>query len=139
MTRKQHVDAVLARLAEHPTLAGRVFQGVAVNDPATGKPRTRYVTLWVGTPRREVTRYTGAQSEERYRLTFHAVSQLADDVGDLDDAITEQLLGWTPTIAGRDCRRLSSDGGDEMQYDRDLTPPLYWIPSTWDLTSEASA
>lgn len=138
MTRKQHVDAVLARLAEHPTLAGRVFQGVANRD-AAGNPRTRYVTLWVGTPRREVARYTGAQSEEQYRLTFHAVSQLAGDAGDLDDAITTQLLGWTPTIAGRICRRLSSDGGDEMQYDPDLTPPLYWIPSTWNLTSEASA
>lgn len=139
MSRKQHVDAVIARLNEHPMLAGRVFQGVAVTDPATGKPRNRYVTLWVGTPRRETNRYTGPQSEEHYRITIHSTSQLADDVGDLDDAVSTQLLGWTPTIPGRLCRRMQSDEGDEMQYDRDLTPPLYWIPSTWDLTSEASA
>ena len=97
MSRSQHVNAVLARLREHPVLADRVFEGVAVQDPATGKPRTRYVTIWVGTPRRQVNRYTGPQSEERYRFTIHSVSQLASDVGDLDDAVTEQLLGWTPS------------------------------------------
>jgi hypothetical protein len=139
VSRSKHVQAVLTRLREHPALADRVFEGVAVKDPVTGKPRTRYVTIWVGTPRREVSRYTGPHTEERYRFTIHSVSQLASDVGDLDDAVTEQLLDWTPTIDGRACRRMVSDEGDEMQYDSDLTPPLYWIPSTWDLTTEASA
>ena len=138
MSRKQHVDAILARLREHPDLRDRVFQGVALKD-AAGKPRTRYVTIWLGTPRRVSSRYTGPQSEERYRFTIHAVSQLPDDVGDLDDAVTTQLLDWTPEIPGRECRRMTSDESDEMQYDRDLTPPLYWIPSTWDLVTEASA
>lgn len=138
MSRKQHVDAVLARLREHPDLTERVFQGIAYRDDA-GNPRTRYVTIWVGTPQRTAGRYTGPQTKERYRFTIHATSQLPGDAGELDDAVTAQLLGWTPTIPGRECRRMSSDEGDEMQYDRDLTPPLYWIPSTWDLTTEASA
>ena len=138
MSRKQHVDAVLARLREHPTLRDRVFQGIALKD-ASGKPRTRYVTIWVGSPRREVTRYMGSQDEERYRFTIHATSQLADDAGDLDDAVTAQLLDWTPTIEGRVCRRLTADEADEMQYDPDLSPPLYWIPSTWELVTEPEA
>jgi hypothetical protein len=138
VTRSAHVNAVLARLRDHPTLKDRVFQGVALKD-ASGKPRTRYVTIWVGSPSRDADRYTGPQRTERYRFTVHATSIDPDDVGTLDDAVTQQLLNWTPTIAGRVCRRMVGSDGDEMQYDSDLVPPLYWIPSTWELTTEPEA
>jgi hypothetical protein len=138
VTRSAHVSAVLARLREHPVLRDRVFQGIAVKD-AAGTPRTRYVTVWVGSPRRTVERLAGEQTTERYRITIHATSVDPDDVGVLDDAVTQQLLGWTPTIPGRNSRRMTSDGGDEMQYDGDLTPPLYWIPVTWELVTEPEA
>jgi hypothetical protein len=136
MSRKQHADALLARLREHPDLAERVFEGVAVRD-ADGNPRTRYVTVWIGSPRRAVRRYSGPQDEERYRATIHSVSQLPDDAGDLADAVAQQLVGWTPTIDGRTCRRLVADPEpNEMEYDADLEPPLYWIADTFELTTE---
>ncbi|MDT0211241.1 hypothetical protein [Curtobacterium sp. BRD11] len=139
MTRKQHVDAVLNRLRENTDLAPRVFQGNATKDPS-GKPRTRYVTAWVGTPRRTEGRYGGRQDVDRYRFTLHATSIDPHDAGDIDDAITAQLLGWTPTIAGRVCRPMRTDEESvEMQYDPDLSPPLYWIPSTWELVTEPEA
>ena len=139
MSRSAHVDAVLGHLREHPDLTPRVFQGNATKDPA-GKPRTRYVTAWVGTPRRTEARYGGRQDLERYRFTLHATSIDPSDAGDLDDAISAQLLGWTPTIAGRTCRPMRTDDESaEMQYDADLDPPLYWIPSTWELVTEPEA
>lgn len=139
MSRSAHVVAVLDRLRDHPDLAPRVFQGNATKD-ATGKPRSRYVTAWVGTPRRTEARYGGRQDLERYRFTLHATSIDPSDAGELDDAITAQLLGWTPTIAGRICRPMrTDDASSEMQYDADLDPPLYWIPSTWELVTEPEA
>lgn len=140
MSRAAHVAAVLDRLREHPDLTPRVFQGNATRDP-DGKPRTRYVTAWVGTPRRTEGRYGGHQDVDRYRFTLHATSIEPSDAGELDDAIAKQLLGWTPTIAGRTCRpmRRTDDESGEMQYDKDLDPPLYWIPSTWELVTEADA
>ena len=138
MSRSAHVDAVLARLREHPVLRDRVFQGVATKD-ASGTPRTRYVTIWVGSPTRAAERYTGPQHTETYRITTHATSISPADVGLLEDAVTEQLLDWTPTIAGRACRRMVGGDGDEMQYDSDLEPPLYWIPATWELTTDPEA
>jgi hypothetical protein len=136
MSRKQHAEAILTRLREHPDLADRVFEGVAVRDDA-GQSRTRYVTVWIGSPRRAVGRYNGPQDEERYRATIHSVSQLPSDAGDLADAVASQLVDWTPTIAGRTCRRLVADPEpNEMEYDSNLDPPLYWIPDTYELTSE---
>ncbi|UWD83657.1 hypothetical protein NY057_05275 [Curtobacterium flaccumfaciens] len=139
MSRSAHVAAVLDRLRAHQDLASRVFSGNATKD-ASGKPRTRYVTTWVGTPRRVEGRYGGQQDVERYRFTLHATSVDPTDAGDIDDAITEQLLGWTPTIAGRICRPMRTDDeSSEMEYDSDLDPPLYWIPSTWELVTEPEA
>lgn len=135
MSRKEHVDAVLARLREHPDLRDRVFEGIAVADES-GNTRTRYVTVWVGTPSRDVRRYTGSQDAETYAFTLHSVSQLSSDAGDLADAVSQQLLGWTPDLPGRNCRRMTAGPSVEMQYDRDLTPPLYWLADVFDLTSE---
>jgi hypothetical protein len=135
-----HVAAVLDRLRDDADLAPRVFRGNATKTP-DGKPRTRYVTAWVGAPGRAEGRYGGRQDVERYRFTLHATSVDPADAGDLDDAITAQLLGWTPTIAGRVCRpmRCTDEEPAEMQYDADLDPPLYWIASTWELVTEPEA
>ncbi|MBT2502980.1 hypothetical protein [Curtobacterium sp. ISL-83] len=135
MSRRDHVAAVLARLREHPDLTDRVFVGVANRDD-NNQPRTRYVTVFVGSPRRTVGRFLGSQSTERYRFTIHATSIDADDAGDLSDAVTEQLFDWTPEVPDRVCRRMTSNESDELQYDSDLTPPLYWIPATWELVTD---
>ncbi|WIE54227.1 DUF3168 domain-containing protein [Curtobacterium sp. MCBD17_003] len=135
MSATEHVDAVLARLREHADLAPRVFEGVA-DENDDGSPRTRYVTVWANSGRRTVGRYTGPQDVETYTFTVHSVSQVPSDVRVLADAVMQQLLGFVPAIDGRVCRRITHEVSEPLQYDRDLTPPLYWAAAEFDLISD---
>ena len=129
MTAAAHCDAIVARLRAHPDLASIVFVG---DVPAK---TTKYVVVFPSTPAHSVERFTGANTQEDYTYTINSVGLQPAQALWVADRVVTQLLDFTPTVAGRKCRRLRHPVGRPVDRDKDVTPNLFYAVDQFDLTS----
>jgi len=122
-------NAVLARLREDSALKDRVFEGVVTNRP------TRYVTVFSDSGQRSQERFTGGQWASTQTFVIHSVSESPDKAQIEADRVFAKLLDWTPTVEGRRCRRVRHASSQPVQYDTDVSPPLYYCVDEFDVTS----
>lgn len=127
---RAHVEAVLARLREDPALADKVFEGVVQNRPPV------YCTVFANNGFREVERFTGPQSTATFTFTVHSVAADPSKAQQVAEHVFTQLLGFTPTVAGRRCRRIRHAVSRPVEADKDLSPWLWFCVDEFDLTSE---
>jgi hypothetical protein len=122
-------NAVLARLRADSELASVVFEGVVTNRP------NRYVAVFSDSGWRTAERFTGAQSTSAQSFTVHSVGTTPDQAQFVADRVFTQLLDWTPSVAGRVCRRMRHEASEPVQIDADVTPPLFYAVDVFEVTS----
>lgn len=129
MTIRDHANAVLARLRADTVLAGCTFEGVVIDRP------DRYCTLFLDNGEWEADRFTGPQDVATFTATIHSVGSTAEQAQMVAERVFAQLLGFTPTVANRYCRRIRHVNSQPVQLDQDVSPPLYWCADTFSFTS----
>lgn len=131
MTIRGTAAAITARLTSDSILAGSTFQGVVTDRP------TRYVTYFLNGGPRVSNRLTGPSNEIDYTIITHSVGTTAEQAQLVEEHVQAQLIDWTPTVSGQICRRVRMTDSQFIQLDTDVTPPLYYIASTYGLTAES--
>lgn len=132
MSARLTAAAITARLKDDPFLADLVFQGIVTDRPDS------YVTLFLSSPDRDSSRFTGPSSLHDFTLVCHSVGETADQAQLVDEHVQAQLVDWVPTILGFNCRRVRVTATTPIAYDDQITPPLYYLASTWGLTMESA-
>lgn len=126
---RAHKNAVLARLREDAILADSTFGGEVTTRPA------RYCTVYVDSGFRQVERFTGGSGVADFSFTIHSVGSTQEQAQLVAERVFAQLLDWTPTIAGRNSRRMRHVASRPVAYDTDIDPPLYFAVDVFDLTT----
>lgn len=126
---RAHKNAVLARLREDAILADSTFEGEVSARPA------RYCTVYVDSGFRQVERFTGGSGVADFSFTIHSVGSTQEQAQLVAERVFAQLLDWTPTIAGRNSRRMRHVASRPVAYDTDIDPPLYFAVDVFDLTT----
>jgi len=111
-------------------LADCTFQGVVSDRP------DRYVTLFMDSGDWVQERLTGPQSTATFSLTFHSVGSTAEQAQYVAEKVFLQLLGFTPNVPSRECRRIRHVNSQPIQLDRDVSPPIYYCVDQFELTSD---
>ena len=130
--------AVRARISAHPLLAGRGSDSIRME---AGLPvRDTYWVLFGGAPDEldddRLAAPQRADSDAEYVYTVRFVSTTHAAVLDGADKVMTQLIGWTPTIAGRSCSPITLDDGDTIvDADTRVNPPLYFVDLPFVLKS----
>lgn len=133
MTLRKTAEATKARLQEDTILNGSTFQGQVTNRPS------RYVAFFLSGGQRTKGRFTGPSSVADYTLTTHSVGTTVEQAQLVEERVQSKLVDWTPTITGFVCRRLQHDGSQPIEIDTDVSPPLYYIASSYGMTMEQLA
>jgi len=133
VTLRKTAEAVKVRLQEDTILNGSTFQGVVTNRPS------RYVTFFLSGGQRTKGRFTGPSSVADYTMTTHSVGTTPEQAQLVEERVQSKLVDWTPVVAGFSCRRLQHDGSQPIEIDTDVSPPLYYIASSYGLTMEQTA
>lgn len=126
---RAHVDAVLARLRADSILADSTFDGQVVGTPE------RYCVVYSSGGVRNSERLTGRSVFADFSFTIHSVGSTAEQARLVEERVIAQLLDWTPTIAGRNCRRMMHVVSRPVDMDKDVSPPLFYGVDVFDLTT----
>lgn len=130
-------DAVKARLAS-VNANYKVYDGLAVDE--SGKPFTgSYYVLYGGGPDvvddGRFTKGQDAQSDRELSYTVRCVSPTAQGARVLAELAFAQLVGWTPTVAGRRCRPIRHTGSDPATLDSNVLPAVFYADDDYELIS----
>ena len=126
---RAHTDALLARLRADTGLSGVVFEGVVTDRPA------RYCTVFADQGRHESERLDERQIQSAYRYVIHSIGSTPEQARWVGERVFAQLFDWRPVIPGRTCWRARHVGGQAMQIDRDVSPPLWFVVDEFELRS----
>lgn len=134
----EHLDAVTARLEMHVGLAGRVFEVVRQN-PDGEFVRDNYLVVTAGMP------VTGGDRQARSQVhrdnaifvfKVRAVGVTSDVVLRMLDAVSQQWLGWVPSVVGRECSSMRyPDQNVTVEADTSVRPPLFFADVEYTLRS----
>lgn len=126
---RAHVDAVLARLRSDSILSDSTFDGQVSGSPA------RYCVVYASGGARVSERLTGRSVFAEFTFTIHSVGSTPEQARLVEERVIAQLLDWTPTIAGRNCRRTVHAISRPVAMDKDVSPPLFYAVDGFDLTT----
>jgi hypothetical protein len=131
MTLRKTAAALKTRLEEDSILNDSTFEGTVINRP------NRYLSLFLSGGQRTQGRFTGPSSIADYTLVTHSVGTTPEQSQLVEERAQSKLVDWRPVIPGFDCRRVVHASSQPMDQDTDVTPPLYFIASSYSLTMEA--
>jgi hypothetical protein len=120
MTIVQHKAAVIARAKQHPILASCGFEGVVQPDPVTKKRPERYWTLFTDSGARHSDRLAGDPVSATLNYWIHAVGHEPLQAQGLADLLLDQLVGWTPTVAGFHPFRIVHVASEPLRMDTEV-------------------
>ena len=135
---RAHYAAVKDRLNADTVLAGKGSDAIRMEN---GLPvRATYWVLFGGAPDDldddRLAAPQQADSDAEYVYTVRFVSVTHDAVLQGAERVIAQLVGWVPTIAGRNCGAIELDEGDaNVDADTRVTPPLFFIDLDFILRS----
>lgn len=134
-----HFQAVWDRLDARPALAGKLRDSYVTRD-ADGQPiKGVYVVVYGGSP--DVLESGRAFAEQRpdsdaeFVYTVRSVAPTAAGCRAAQAQVSAQLVGHTPTVAGRTTYPIRLTLGDEVTPDDDMSPPLYFADDEYTLRS----
>jgi hypothetical protein len=139
---RSHFAAIKNRLLADPALADRGVYDSALIDSSGTPVLGTYTILFGGPPDvLDSGRLTGVQTmaaDATYTYTVRCVSVTADGVRAAMGKVLNQLVGYTPTIAGRRCTPIVFDFAADVRADNAVTPPLFYSDTDFVLkTSNA--
>lgn len=70
-----------------------------------------------------------------FDFTVRSVGTSVDSAMAESKKVQDQLIGWTPTIAGRRCRPVKFSGADKVRPDNSVKPPLFYVDDEFELRS----
>lgn len=130
--------AVKARLEDAPQLTTKVFETARV-DSSNGLIRDTYLILFGGGPESindyRLAKNQDPDSDAEYEFDLRAVSTTAAGARALWRIAHRQLVGHILTVDGRRCDPLRFEDSEPVQPDNSVKPPLFYIDSTYSLTS----
>lgn len=132
MTLRALKNAPIARLEADEILTDVVFEGLVDTDEAP----ELYVSVFVNPGRRERSRFTGPSNQHTLTLTIHAVGTTPDQALLALERVRAQLIDWTPTVDGYNCRELTHEVAQPMRRDDDADPRLYYFADEYDLVAD---
>lgn len=127
-------EQVLARLEASATLAGKVVDGaVDPDDPPFPPP---YVVVYINSGLRTAERASSDQpTRADSRIITHAVGVDAYQARFFAERVTEQLLGWKPTITGWRPEAISHERSLPVETDKATSPPTQYLTNAFRLIS----
>ena len=134
---RAHFAAVKARLNADAALAGKGSDAIRME---AGLPvRDTYWVLFGGAPDElddgRLSAPQRADSDAEYVYTVRFVSVTHDAVLQGAERVVAQLVGWSPTVAGRNCGAIVLDDQQPVDADTRVSPPLYFIDLDFVLKS----
>lgn len=126
---RAHKNAVLARLKLDSVLSTATFDGEVSGTPS------KYCVVYVNSGRRESERFSGPSQFATFAITIHSVGTTAEQAQLVAERVFAQLLDWTPTVVGRNCRRIRHAVSRPVDMDKSVSPVLYYAVDVFDLTS----
>lgn len=134
----EHLDAVTARLEMHAGLAGKVFEVVRQN-PDGEYVRANYVVVTAGMPVTGGDRQARTQTHRDnavFDFKVRAVGVSPSAVLGLLDAVSQQWLGWVPSVVGRECSAMRYPRQSvTVEADTSVRPPLFFADVEYTLRS----
>lgn len=135
--RSAHMTAFMALLGGLPVPA---HDSDAPLDGDGQIVRASYVVAWdMGPDTLDDERLTAGQrvdSDGDYRFVTKSVGTTPFACREVHDAVTERVIGHRLVVAGRTCEPARLDaGGDRVQRDTSVSPPLYFIEADWIVPS----
>lgn len=132
-------SAVRAQINGDAALAGKGFDTARVD--STGLPvRDTYWILYGGSPDElddgRLTSVQSPDSDAEYLYTVRMVSVTTDGVLAGAEKIIGRLVGWAPTVPGRNCPPMILDTDDpQVDADTRVNPPLMFMDLDFILKS----
>lgn len=127
---RAHKQAIIDRLKADPFLAAITFDGLVTDGPS------HYASVFMNNGYREAERLTGPPVTATFTATIHSVGTTPDQAQLVAEHVFAQLLGHTPTVTDRQCRRIRHAASQPVQADRDVTPWIWFCADQFDLTSD---
>lgn len=124
-----HVAALLARVRSDPQIANVVFEG-----NVTGSPE-RYANVWHDTGFWTSHDAHGNEVDVEVTFTIHGVGNTRQQAVWVSDRVRALVLGWKPTIPGRNTWKVTSAGSQPVQKDTDVTPPKFFTADRYVMRS----
>lgn len=127
------VQEPIARLDASAVLSGLVFEGEV--PLLNGKPRNRYVRVFVAGPTYDAERLDNRQTNPRVTYIVHCVGVTPADARELRDEVDAQWLNHRPSVAGWNCWPMSKETSSPVQDDDDTVPTLWFTVDSYELTA----
>jgi hypothetical protein len=138
-----HFAAVKSRLLEDAALADKGVYDSALVDSSGVPILGTYSILFGGAAESlESGRLTGVQSvdsDASYSYTVRCVSVSPDGVRAATTKVLTQLVGFAPTVEGRNCSPIVFDFGADVRVDNSVNPPLFYADSDFVLASSPTS
>jgi hypothetical protein len=113
-------DAVFAKTQ---SVFSTLTPAVGVYDSTIpGKPTSRYVVLYLSPDARRHASVSGGYSERRAGFQVRFVAPTRRECVGLVDRFNDQMLGWTPTVAGMFCGPVQPEDPDSEAPDDPVSP-----------------
>ena len=131
-----HAAVVLDRLRSHGASALTVFDGKV--DPAVVPPYllVRCSLQWLGPEARpDAVNLAGTVKAATCTARIYAVGKTEDASRILFDQVTEALLNWRPTMAGRSCTPMRHEDSFETPADERTGVAYHELGAIWAFTS----
>ena len=132
---RAHHDAFMARLREHPMLATCTYD---TNPTGATRPE-RYCVVYSTNGARSAERLTGPDVTADVHHTVHCVGMTTAQAQLVAEKVFEQVLNWTPNIAGRRSRRVRHLGSRPIAVDEEITPNLWFTVDVFGVTRAPAA
>lgn len=130
----EHKQAVLDRLRTDSALANKTFDSEvkSTNGAAVLPP---YCVVYTNQGQREVERLNASQTRANFTFTIHSVGTSAEQAQAVAEKVYTQLLGFKPTIAGRNCWPVRAEMSQSVRMDKDVLPPVFYAVDEFTLSS----
>jgi hypothetical protein len=134
----RHYTAVKSRLVSILPVAIKVADTALLDEDGV-LFRGQYVILFGGGPDvlddGRLTAPQRADSDAEFLYTARCVAVTADGARGVAQQVLSALVGFTPTIADRNCQSISLDDSSDVQPDSALKQPLWYMDLDFILSS----
>jgi hypothetical protein len=132
-----HYIAVRDQLMADPAL--KVRDSADIDSTTGGLVRSQYVILYpAGPDEMDDERFTKPQdlaSTAEFLYSLRAVSTTSLGCAAVADHVLVQLVGFVPSIPGRNCDRIAYEEMADIEPDFSVKPPLYFSEMRFTLVS----
>jgi hypothetical protein len=135
---RAHFDALFAQIDADTALHGRGHETAKV-DAQGALVRDNYWILYGGSPAElggdRLVRAQVVEDNAVFDFTVRSVGVSVDAVFAESEKVQAQLVGFVPTVPGRNCRPVKFTGADRIKTDTSVKPALFYVDDEFELRS----